>query len=1261
MREILVSDLVRHVLGPRGGSRERIMDPAFEYITGMLAPVDEGRQQYADDVSEEGRSRTDQDDQYEGDIAELHPTSPALDPKSIPSTMGLSFFVEADDPRFTVCVTWARYAPDGSLWARTPFHEIFETGGRERAVRTLGPQKDEIVFQYNVDSEDGEPKMRRISMFVENRMAPQQGERRAERYVFQPQIRVRSGEGTTIVPGFRTPAMASGEAEADLIYLDRQSLAKGHLTSAVWREIDPEGEPKESVDVDPEAVEAPPFRWVDGDALPEKDRKVFSPPDVRTEYVPICHEPAPDLTWQDSVHKPVLDAAELAEAYNPDRLREALRPVADAYLAWIKDAKSDFLHLEDQRLRDAGTKMVDSYETVHARIVAGIDELCSNDDARLAFCFANKAVDVQRRWRGRGMTYRPFQLAFVLATLESVVNPRSQDRDICDLLWVPTGAGKTEAYLAVAAMAMAYRRLVHRDRNSGAGVSVITRYTLRLLTIQQFRRTLSVVSAAEWLRVGGLAAGGPVGWRPADCTRQDSFLWGTAPFSAGLWVGMSLTPNRLCKIRWKDSSGKYHSIPGATDMLQDCASEGKTEGDPAQVTECPACSGILAVPEGGLEAGKDRTLHFVVRTERDMPEGPVHGTEGIRCTRHESSGFFTVSVNVPEGSPLGPEDAKGVWESAKRDLGKDGPSIELFTPSAARPGYFIRRYEDNRGRQQPHDFDVICPNPDCPLHTRWMGGSPSGKVHGRQACRADEELPDGSAPEDVIEPFWDGSRYVSDRIPIKAFTVDEQVYREAPSVVVATVDKFARLPFKPEAAALFGNVSCHHCLWGYARRPDPKWRAQDCRSIDLARPDLIIQDELHLIDGPLGSMVGAYESAVDFLSSGSGPPVKYIASTATISNPADHVRSALNRRLMLFPPVGSKGDRFFIRRTDTHPLKDGVDGRLYVGICCPGRGPLTPLIRMWARMAQTAHEHRDPPSDIDRFWTLTGYFNSIRELAGLRAAYTQDIPEWLEHISPAGQRRALDIGASIELSSNTGSAHLPSVLDRLARPYRGGSGSPDGLFTTSMFGTGVDIPRIGLMLVNGQPKTATSYIQSTGRVGRRGGALVVTFFRASRPRDLSHYEYFARHHLQLHRLVEPVTVYPFASGMLDRALGPVALGILRNMRTRNGNWDLDQGSVIKDNRGANELVRIKEYLQKRASDQPDVKRPDPEAIARRLNSLWDRWESLAERDDSIAFVDYQGNKTTVVLGGQQNRKSSVVFEDVPQSLRELEDEMGFQA
>src|SRR5262249_29435466 len=210
-------------------------------------------------------------------------------------------------------------------------------------------------------------------------------------------------------------------------------------------------------------------------------------------------------------------------------------------------------------------------------------------------------------------------------------------------------------------------------------------------------------------------------------------------------------------------------------------------------------------------------------------------------------------------------------------------------------------------------------------------------------------------------------------------------------------------------------------------------------------------------------------------------------------------------------------------------------------------------------------------------------FNAIRELAGARALYRQDIPERLSSTAGTGAR-PLPEDRCQELSGRTPSTELPFVLDMM---NVSGAQAPDAVFTTSMFGTGVDVPRLGLMVVNGQPKTTSAYIQATGRVGRSSGALVATFLRASRPRDLNHYEFFSGYHEQLHRFVEPITVMPFAPGVLERAAGPLGVLTLRNKRSTAVNWYLDQSAVqMAQNRATDPDIRsFQRAIEDRAQSQ----------------------------------------------------------------------------
>ena len=533
----------------------------------------------------------------------------------------------------------------------------------------------------------------------------------------------------------------------------------------------------------------------------------------------------------------------------------------------------------------------------------------------------------------------------------------------------------------------------------------------------------------------------------------------------------------------------------------------------------------------------------------------------------------------------------------------------------------------------------------------------------------DITFPDKNMATDVPLCF-EKSLNVCDRIPIPGFTVDEQVYKYAPTMIVSTVDKFARLPFEPQAGILFGNAAFCHILHGYYRLSNPEHPVPHGKSTKFYRklnsdeilqpPSFIIQDELHLIEGPLGSLVGLYESCIDFLSSVGKNTLKYIASTATIKRGEDQVKSLFVRNLQVFPPRGTDIDnRFFITEGEKHPLVDDIPGRLYLGVMAPGKGALTPIVRIWSRLAQTAHENKNHP-EIDRFWTMTGYFNAVRELAGARALYRQDIPHRMGHLDK-NSPRDLPEDNVFELSGRTSSDELPSILDELNKKY---PHAPDGLFTTSMFGTGVDIPRIGLMLVDGQPKTTSSYIQSTGRVGREKGALVVVFYRATRPRDLSHYEFFIRHHRQLHRTVESPTVYPFSTGAVDRSLGPMMVGILRNMREPQRDWNMKASAIFMSNDYNNpEVLQVGKFLEERAQRQPEKRRPRKGKIHDESSRAFEKWRDVASNVNALEYVEYDKTDNSVVLGDplhEENENVETVFRNAPQSLRELEEETGFQ-
>ena len=1303
MREQFITDLAKNLLGPRGGPQEvleRGYSPFSEYVTGMLVPEGQEQEENKRDMAVAGdlpvgagRPRADDDGGgHDNDVGVS--TMPAADalainPSKIPSSMGISFCVSttSGEPLLDACLTWSKYAKrDDGGWIREPRHAIAHSLKPPDAIDydNGGGKASGAKAEVRLSSEIRPLGKNRhfVSVFMTN---VSQG-RRAEETVFQAQIRIVCGKGTVLVPlEGEHGEQSEAEKKDAFVYRKRQSYGRGHMTSAVWRDIDPEIMHDDTASKYESFARDPPFRWVDGELLPPGDAKMFARPHIRTEFLPMLSIPVPEIAWDDKLpQRPALRAEDLADMWDAGRLQEALSPIPAEYKKWI-----DLM----DAVKDGGndgmvTRIQDECRTVLSRIEGGIRRLARDDDARLAFCFANKAVDLASRWpltsaAAGGMEYRPFQIAFVLMSLDSVLDPASSHRGTCDMLWVPTAAGKTEAYLVLVALSMAHRRIREMRRGgSGAGVDTISRYTLRLLTIQQFRRTLKVICAAERLRVANLSAGRtgdkPVGWRPEGCGMDADFLWGSTPFSLGLWVGGQVTPNRL-----KDS-GHMGITKGALPILK--SGRAGEDGEPAQVLNCPACGGITAVPEKGLVQGKDHTISWAVRTDASAEDiaavkiGPSDvGTETLDISFDSlpNAGYGILRVTFSFMYDAGSNNVDGIWDKIAGMLKASGIHLALECISAARPGYFYRTYLTDKSVENVYDFDIVCTNDRCPLQADWMGGTECGRVagthpspHAPAVGEGEAEWKDGNLPIEAL-PCFARSAHVSSRIPITALTVDDQVYRHAPTVVIATVDKFARLPFEPQSGILFGNAEWCNLVHGYYRLDEGEHMTPNGRGLFYremhpprlpARPSLIIQDELHLIEGPLGSLVGLYETCIDFLASSEDEKVKYLAATATIKNGDDQVRSLFARDLQVFPPLGTDvSDRFFVRETDRpHPLLDDRGGRLHVGMIAPGRGSQTPLVRAWARLSQTGHRCRIAGLDVDDYWTVTGYFNTIKELAGARALYMQNIPDWIRQLDRSDPRDIPDTRVQ-ELSGRmTSSSKLPSTLEILEREY-----SADALFTTSMFGTGVDIRRIGVMIVVGQPKTTSAYIQSTGRVGRRRGGLVPVFHKASRPRDLSHYEYFGRNHLQLHRLVEPPTVSPFSSGTMGRGLGPMIVGMLRNKRRGSGGaeWSLAASANLMANaHSGDDVLTVIDYVVSRSQELPEDDRPtraDVEASARACIS---RWKEVADGDSELMYAEYYKTGNNVVLGDQLHEASGreTVFANAPASLREIEGEAGFE-
>ncbi len=375
--------------------------------------------------------------------------------------------------------------------------------------------------------------------------------------------------------------------------------------------------------------------------------------------------------------------------------------------------------------------------------------------------------------------------------------------------------------------------------------------------------------------------------------------------------------------------------------------------------------------------------------------------------------------------------------------------------------------------------------------------------------------------------------------------VDDDIYLNPPTVLLATADKFVQIAhnhnaksikYSPNFNSINGEQYTIRRMMGFEDEPsspDP--------------PDLVIQDELHLLTGPLGTVAGLFETALDlsWQEACNGHRIKYVAATATIRGAERDVGLMYGRDLNVFPPpLLSANDNFFAEERPT----DKVTGRLHLGLLAPSGKGITSADQTVASMLQSVgslHEEGGTHEEhLDPYWTIVMYYNSLRELGAGQSSLTQNIPRWMSSYSRGIDLR--EIRLNRELTSRRSSNELTQYRSDLNRTLTEGD-AVDVLSTSNMFQVGIDIPRLGTMMILGQPRSNSEYIQSSGRVGRgrNSAGIVISVLRGTYPRDQSHYELFRSFHQEFYRHVDMTSITPFAHRALDKAFETTMMMMLR--------------------------------------------------------------------------------------------------------------------
>lgn len=985
-RNILLGRMKADLIGP-GSQDEEISDrPTDRYLTGILFPP-------RTDISpEHDDEASDADDADESGTAQ---DGIKIGSGFRPSSAGLSFAIRSIGPRplLQVCIHAARYRCINTeeerhkkRWKREPriariILDITDIQEKDRSCEKLDDHGlRDITLHYRIIPWGNDVFL--ITLALTNNSKPKEERSRIadeEATLFQVSFSVECTQECQFVPkpGRIGNAVSDDDGQSSmLLYRDVSQWVVGHTCSAIWED-------------------------------PVNDTVRL----IRTEWFPEATvysvSAEGDHEFRQKTAKIPLAADWLASCGRDD-LCTGLASFVDAYGAWISKMENHALTLPEQ-YTDQANKHMYRCRKAEQRMRNSIALLERSPDVMTAFRLANSALALQYSWRNNPhspeLVWRPFQLGFALLCLESIADPQCPDRETMDLLWFPTGGGKTEAYLLLTAFTIFLRRLRAQGKPMGAGVTTFMRYTLRLLTIQQFERAAALICACELIRLGRSQL--------HTIRIPDHFSSTDDPISLGLWVGEGATPNTV--------AAAAHAL------------ETESENSPAQIQSCPCCHG---------------DLEWSISRDRSRVE--------VRCLSAECA---------------------------------IGQGLELL-------------------------------------------------------------------------PIW---------------TVDEEVYREQPTLVIGTVDKYAQIARNQTSGRLFGIGT------------------------PAAPPDLVIQDELHLISGPLGSLAGLYETAIDEMCrSPCGCPAKVIGSTATIRRAEAQIRALFDRESFQFPPPGLD------YRNSGFAIEDrSVPGRQYVGVTTIGRSAKFTQQAVAASLLQGAADPALDDSSRDGYWTLINYFNSLRELGGslvlMRDDVTRSIREYTRRRHDEIER---DASTQIELTSRVRSSDIPRYLKNLERNWKDPE-HIDIVLASNMISVGMDVSRLGLMIVNGQPKTIAEYIQATSRVGRsqKTPGLIITLFNATKSRDRSRYETFVSWHASLYRDVEATSVTPFAARARDRALHAPYVAMVRHLVD-----GMDKPGVIEDHRDEADklMAKIIDRIQR-------IDPAEAESARRQLNRFLDYY-----------WIDHQG-------------------------------------
>lgn len=411
---------------------------------------------------------------------------------------------------------------------------------------------------------------------------------------------------------------------------------------------------------------------------------------------------------------------------------------------------------------------------------------------------------------------------------------------------------------------------------------------------------------------------------------------------------------------------------------------------------------------------------------------------------------------------------------------------------------------------------------------------------------------------------------------------------------------------------------------------------------------------MHLLNGPLGSLVGLFENVILSLCTTENQRPKIIASTATVKNVTEQIKGLYGLEARIFPQYATNSDDTFFSRT----LEESK--RKYIGILPTGKTTVMTNLQLLSALLYARLEIWEQSAnkkDADEFWTLLSYFKSLKEIGRFSNKISSELKPIIQQLQIRRLKNQGDLTynywklsyRNIELTSRIPNDRIKKNLDKLDIQFDGSlkdHKAYDLVLATNMISVGLDVGRLGIMVMNGMPPNTAEYIQASSRVARKNEGLVATLFDPFNTRDLSYFEDFVQFHKTFYKQVEPLSVTPFADSALDKMLFTLMVAYFRHKMN------------FASNNMANAIIQtnVKTQLQ---NQFPELFRNHPFAaqeftnIILKIETLIQNWQYRIDTVNDLKFFWYQHPRESLMKPVQDKRNEEDVLVAM-QSMRNVE-------